>query len=126
MIHIFAKSSSTYFTLSSMKTSSSAFFCWTGHRKLLTFLVVIVLTFPTDISLGIVTRSKKTSSMLQSDMTFHCHSSEFHRQFHLSYSLKPTLLQYDATDNGVSKELEQEYKDDDTWKEVLPKRQSIH
>jgi hypothetical protein len=31
------------------------------------------------------------------------------------------LLEYDDTDNDVSKELGQDYKEDDTWTEVLPK-----
>jgi hypothetical protein len=33
-----------------------------------------------------------------------------------------SVLKYDDTDNNVSKELGQDYKEDDTWTEVLPKR----
>jgi hypothetical protein len=32
-----------------------------------------------------------------------------------------SVLEYDDTDNDVSKELRQDYKEDDTWTEVLPK-----
>jgi hypothetical protein len=36
------------------------------------------------------------------------------------------VLEYDDTDNDVSKELGQDYKEDDTWTEVLPKRHVNH